>query len=274
MNLSFGYSPCPNDTYIFYALAHGLIPCPHTFDISLADVEELNGSAARGELDICKVSVHAAAHILDEYMLLRAGGAMGYGVGPIIVSKSAQTMADLQGKRIAIPGKNTTANLLFTLHCKEAGIEWEPVEMVFDEVMPAVQSGQVDGGIVIHEGRFTYEQYGLRKLLDLGDWWDVFQGLPIPLGAIAVKRSLGMEVAKQVNDAIRQSLEYSNAHPESAAEYIRTHAQEMDEAVVKSHIQTFVTDYSLNVGDDGAKAVEFLLQEVVGEKLTEPVFLP
>lgn len=264
--LSLGYSPCPNDTFIFHGLASGGVKWPGGLDIMLADVEELNGSARRGELDVVKVSVAAAAGILDDYVLLRAGGAMGYGVGPILVAGENDDLASLDGKSVAIPGRMTTANLLFGLCCRDAGIEVTLKEMVFDEVMPAVVAGDVAAGVVIHEGRFTFADHGLSRVLDLGAWWEEHTGLPIPLGAIAIKRSLGPEVAGRMNEAIRQSLLAARANPDGAQQYIKQHAQEMDDGVIAEHIKTFVTDYSLDVGESGASAVERLLREAGWDK--------
>jgi len=259
--LTLGYSPCPNDTFIFHGLASGLVPWPGGLDIRLADVEELNGLAAAGALDVVKVSVAAAAGVLDKYVLLRAGGAMGYGVGPILVASEAGELKDLDGKRVAIPGSKTTANLLFGLCCKQAGITVELVEMIFDEVMPAVEVGEVAAGVVIHEGRFTFQARGLSRVMDLGAWWESYCGLPIPLGAIAIRRSLGPEVARAMNDAIRRSLLVSRENPDGAWEYIKGHAQEMDDDVIRTHIETFVTDYSLDIGESGERAVARLLGE-------------
>lgn len=259
--LSLSYSPCPNDTFIFHGLASGEIQWPGGLDITLADVEELNSMAGRGDMDVVKVSVAAAAGILDNYVLLRAGGAMGYGVGPILVSNNVSDLAALDGKKVAIPGRKTTANLLFGLCCKEAGVSVELVEMVFDEVMPAVVAGEVDAGVVIHEGRFTFQAQGLSRIIDLGAWWEDHSGLPIPLGAIAIKRSLGPDVARKMNEAIRQSLLQARQNPEGAKGYIKEHAQEMDDSVIREHIDTFVTDYSLDVGEAGEKAISRLLKE-------------
>ncbi|WP_320176285.1 1,4-dihydroxy-6-naphthoate synthase [Maridesulfovibrio sp.] len=276
--LKLGYSPCPNDTFIFHALASGAVSIdPFKLDVTLADVEELNSMARSGQMDICKVSVHAAAHIMDDYILLRAGGAMGRGVGPLLLTGAPCTIADLDGKRIAIPGRNTTANLLFSLMCREAGIKVDLVEMVFDQVMPAIKNGEVDAGVVIHEGRFTYEALGLSRLADLGQWWEDFSGLPIPLGSIAIKRSLGAETASFVNAAIRKSLTLSYVDEEAAWPYIKEHAQEMDDEVIHQHIKTFVTDYSDDVGQEGEQAVARLLQEAArmdGIELPDlPVFI-
>lgn len=264
--LTLGYSPCPNDTFIFHGIAAGTIVCPAPVDITLADVEELNSLAGRGKLDVVKVSVAASAGILDDYVLLRTGGAMGYGVGPLLVANEDRDLASMDGKTIAIPGRQTTANLLFGLCCREAGIRVTLKEMVFDEVMPAVAAGGVDAGVVIHEGRFTFAKQGMTRILDLGAWWEAHTGLPIPLGAIAIKRSLGAEVAQQMNEAIRQSLQASRENPEGAWEYIKEHAQEMDDNVIDEHIKTFVTDYSLDVGEAGMQAVERLLREAGWDK--------
>ena len=259
--LSLGYSPCPNDTYIFHGLASGTVPWSGGLDILLADVEELNGLAAAGKLDVVKVSVAAAAGILDDYVLLRAGGAMGYGAGPVLVAKEEGDLASLDGKTIAIPGRKTTANLLFGLCCREAGISVTFKEMVFDRVMSAVVTGEVAAGLVIHEGRFTFGEQGLTQILDLGAWWEEHTGLPIPLGAIAIRRSLGEDVAHAMNEAIRQSLMDVRANPEQAWSYIKKHAQEMDADVILKHIKTFVTEYSLDIGEAGEQAVTRLLKE-------------
>lgn len=264
--MTLGYSPCPNDTFIFHGLASGAVNWPGGLDITLADVEELNNMALGGKLDIVKVSVAAAAGILDEYVLLRSGGAMGYGVGPILVAGQECALSDLDGKTVAIPGSKTTANLLFGLCCKEAGITVRLKEMVFDEVMPAVSSGEADAGVVIHEGRFTFRELGMTRILDLGAWWEQYTGLPIPLGAIAIRRSLGAKVALRMNEAIRQSLLLARQNPDVAKSYIKQHAQEMDDGVIREHIDTFVTDYSLDVGEAGVDAVERLLAEAGWKK--------
>jgi 1,4-dihydroxy-6-naphthoate synthase len=259
--MTLGFSPCPNDTFIFHALATGLIPWEGGLDVTLADVEELNGLAASGKLDVVKVSTAAAAGILDEYVLLRAGGAMGYGAGPVLVAGEGRTLESLDGGTVAIPGERTTANLIFGLCCREAGISVARLPMIFDEVMPAVEAERADAGVVIHEGRFTFAERGLVRVLDLGAWWEAHTGLPIPLGAIAIRRSLGEDVARRMNEAIRQSLLFARNEPEAGRDYIRENAQELSETVVRTHIETFVTDYSLDAGEAGVQAVSRLLAE-------------
>jgi 1,4-dihydroxy-6-naphthoate synthase len=262
MRLSLHYSPCPNDTFIFHALASGLVRVAGVeLAITLADVERLNQAAAAHEPDICKVSVAAAAAVLDEYRILRAGGALGRGVGPVLVCKGGVRLEDLDGRPVAIPGKRTTANLIFGLLCRERGIAPHLVEMVYDEVMPAVEAGRCAAAVVIHEGRFTYAERGLSCLLDLGAWWERERGLPIPLGCILMRRSLGPDLARGVNAAIRASLLHARQHPEAGAQYIRDHAQEMDPGVIARHIATFVTEASLDLGPEGEAASLALMAE-------------
>ncbi|MHC1745363.1 MAG: 1,4-dihydroxy-6-naphthoate synthase [Syntrophobacteraceae bacterium] len=264
--LKIGFSPCPNDTYIFYALAEGAIDTdPYRFEVMLADVELLNHHARQGLLDVCKVSIHAVGQLLDRYWLLGAGGAIGRGCGPLVVSKVPLSPGELLNKRVAIPGKMTTANCLLRLTKLHEG---ETVEMVFDQIMPAVASGHVDAGVIIHEGRFTYGDHGLQLVLDLGAWWEKTTGLPLPLGGIVVRRDLGRKVAGFVESKIRESLLYSRAHSEMAWPYIVKHAQEMAPDVIRSHIDTFVNDYSLKVGKDGKEAIHYLLQ--AASKLDHP----
>ncbi|WP_449242187.1 1,4-dihydroxy-6-naphthoate synthase [Desulfovibrio sp.] len=268
------YSPCPNDTFIFHGLASGLVPLPgFRLETSLADVEVLNARAARGEADVCKVSFAAAAGLLDDWLLLRAGGAMGRGVGPVLVAREGTTPDDLRGKAVAIPGSRTTANLLFGLYCRELGMEVERVELVFDQIMPAVARGEVAAGVVIHEGRFTYAEHGLSMLTDLGRWWEERRGLPIPLGVIAVRRALGPDVAGLVQDAIRRSLDLARGGAAGLWDFIRSHAQEMDEAVIRRHIETFVTDFSWDIGEEGRRAALALFSEARPGALPGPVFL-
>lgn len=256
--LSLGISPCPNDTYIFHALAKGCIDLPCGFDLFMADVEVLNGRAREGSLEVTKLSLAAMVHVLDDYVLLNAGAALGRGCGPLLVAREPLSPADLAGARVAIPGRMTTANLLLSLH---GALHGPREEMVFDQVMPAVAAGKADCGLVIHEGRFTYGGYGLHCVLDLGQWWESAYGLPLPLGAIAARRDLGGDAILAVQDAIRRSLEYANANPAASRGWIREHAQEMSDEVTDSHIRTFVNDFSLDLRDEGRAAIRALLEK-------------
>jgi len=254
--LSLGYSPCPNDTFIFYALTHSkLADIGFSIRERLEDVETLNQLALAGALDLTKISYHALGHLRDEYCLLRSGGALGRGCGPLVVATRPVDMAGLKGKKIAIPGKLTTANLLLQLY--GAGFD-NLLIMPFDNIMPALQSGDADAGVIIHESRFTYQKLGFHEVLDLGAWWEQETGLPIPLGGILAKRSLGIEMIRSVDAAIRRSLEYAYAHPAEPRSYIKAHAQELEDTVIDSHIGLYVNDFSLDLGNEGIKAIEAL----------------
>ena len=256
--LRLGYSPCPNDTFIFFALAEGRIDtAPYHFEVSLADVEILNQQARQRVLDMTKVSISAVLHLLDDYCLLRSGGAIGRGCGPLVVARERLTVEELRDKRIATPGQLTTAHLLLQMTEAHRG-SW--VAMPFHRIMEAVATGEVDAGVIIHEGRFTYPAMGLHRVLDLGEWWENETGLPLPLGGILIRRDLGAETARFVDQKIRESLSYSRAHPDKAWPYIKAHAQEMAEDVIGRHIETFVNDFSLDVGEDGEQAIRFLLE--------------
>lgn len=253
--LSLGFSPCPNDTFIFDALVHDRVQAPGlAFRLELADVEALNGRARAGALDVCKVSYGALPDLLDEYVLLRSGGALGRGCGPLLVARDSR---ELHGARIAIPGTHTTAYLLLRLWNPAFG---EPVPMLYSEIMPAVACGEVDAGLIIHESRFTYREHGLVSLVDLGEWWERETGLPIPLGCIVARRALGDGVIGHVERAIRESVEYAWAHPGASQEYVARHAQEMDPAVRQAHIDLYVNRFSANLGDEGERAVRELFR--------------
>ncbi|MEG2172711.1 MAG: 1,4-dihydroxy-6-naphthoate synthase [Desulfovibrionaceae bacterium] len=255
--LTLGISPCPNDTYIFHALVKKLVPVPCNFTVHMADVEELNALAVAGTLDISKISTGVVPHIAHSYALLAAGGALGWGCGPLVVARQAMSAEKLQQARIAIPGRMTTANLLLDLH---GGFRGERVEMLFDAVMPAVIRGDVDCGLIIHEGRFTYADYGLVRVFDTGAWWEHSFAVPLPLGVIVARRDVDKNVALAVQRSIRDSVLYARAHPEACADYVREHAQEMDPAVTSQHIATFVTEYSVDLGVQGCAAVEKLVR--------------
>ena len=259
---SLGISPCPNDTYIFEALIHGRFPASFDTSLHIADVEELNAAARQGRLAVTKLSMAAAAYILDRYVLLNAGAALGRGCGPLVVSRRELSADECRSARIAIPGRMTTANLLLSLTGRFDGPR---EEMLFDQIMPAVEQGRAELGVIIHEGRFTYADRGLRLVLDLGQWWEETTRMPLPLGVIAVRRDLGPEAVLGVEEAIRRSLLHARAHPEAGRAFIRAHAQEMDESVMTSHITTFVNDYSLDLGEEGRRAMESLLQAAARE---------
>jgi 1,4-dihydroxy-6-naphthoate synthase len=266
--MQLGYSFCPNDTFIFYALTHGKIALPFPVEEVLEDVETLNRWALEDRLPLTKISYAAYGRLREKYVALRSGGALGHGVGPLLVAKAP---LDPTGKRIGIPGMNTTAFLLLSLYTS-----FIPVEMRYDQIMPAVQQGHVDAGLIIHESRFTYAQHGLTKLLDLGEWWESQTGLPLPLGAILAKRSLGAATIKQLEAAVRQSLEYAYAHPEEATSYIKQHAAELEEEVIWAHIRTYVNGFSLDIGS-GEQAVEELFRRAEQAGLIpssdQPLFL-
>jgi 5,8-dihydroxy-2-naphthoate synthase len=270
--LSLGYSPCPNDTFIFYGLVHGKVPCPDiTFKEQLEDVETLNRLALDSRLDLTKISYHAFGHLRDQYALLRSGGALGRGCGPLVIAPEATTMEKLRGKKIAIPGQLTTANLLLQLF----GKGYDNVLIIpFEQVMPAIQSGKAAAGVIIHESRFTYQQHGMKQILDLGQWWEQDSGCPIPLGGILAKRSLGTEKINKIDTALRHSVEYAYAHPHEPGNYIKQHAQELEEIVVRSHIDLYVNDFSVDLGEEGIRAVTTLLSRAEERGIIPPSPLP
>ena len=266
MRLNLAYSPCPNDTFIFHAIAEGKVASGGLeFDIRLADIEALNELAATGAADVVKVSYAAYGHIANDYVLLRSGGALGRGVGPLIVARDPHL--DLAGTRVAIPGGRTTANLLLRL----LRTDLELVEMRYDQIMPAVADGRVAAGLIIHESRFTYMDHGLHSLLDLGAWWEDEVGHLVPLGAIVAKRSLGPEVHAALTELIRTSLLHATADPASAGDYVARHAQEMSPDVRQRHIDLYVNEYSLDVGSEGEAAVRELLARAVARGLFAPL---
>ncbi|OFV67166.1 MAG: 1,4-dihydroxy-6-naphthoate synthase [Candidatus Syntrophoarchaeum caldarius] len=258
VKLSVGYSPCPNDTFIFYALMHRRISTGDvTFKPVIDDVETLNRMAFKHTLNVTKVSFHAFGFLRERYALLRAGAALGEGCGPLIVANEVIDPEEIKNKRIAIPGTCTTANLLLKLFEPEIK---ETVVMSFDRIMPAVRSGDVDCGLIIHEGRFTYPIYGLKAVIDLGKWWEDETGLLIPLGGIVIDRSLGYNLIHEFNRWLRSSIEYAFENPNEAMSYIRSYAQEMDDDVISEHINLYVNDNTLDIGDEGIKAVEYLFK--------------
>jgi len=254
-NLKLAFSTCPNDTFMFHALVSGIIKTDYKFEISLTDIEDLNNMALKKENDITKVSFSALSGVLNDYVLLRSGAALGRGCGPMIVSSNndnIKNLKNLKNKRIAVPGMNTTAALLTRLY---AGSDLDLIPMPFYEIMPCVRDNKADLGVIIHEGRFTYKNYNLVSCLDLGQWWEDTTGLPIPLGGIAVKRNLGSEVIKQIETALSESVLYAFKNPDASSEYIKKYAQEMEEDVIKEHIELYVNEFSVNLGKEGENAV-------------------
>ena len=272
--LSLGYSPCPNDTFIFYALSHGKIPLSgFTVSERLEDVETLNNLALQGQLELTKVSYHAFGHLRDRYALLRSGSALGRGCGPLVIARHQLEMSDLRGKRIAIPGQLTTANLLLQLY--DTGYD-NLLTLPFDEIMPALGQGRVEAGVIIHESRFTYHKAGFHEILDLGRWWEQESGLPIPLGGILARRDLAPDIIDAVEKAVRQSLEYAWNRPEEPRTYISEHARELSNQVINDHINLYVNDFSFDLGPEGVAAVETLLsraeQRGLIPKSSKPLF--
>ncbi|MVN85331.1 1,4-dihydroxy-6-naphthoate synthase [Deinococcus sp. HMF7620] len=267
--LDLGYSLCPNDTFIFHALHAGLTPSPLPVREVLEDVQTLNDWAVEGRLPITKISYRAYFEVMDTYVALRAGGALGRGVGPLVVTRG--DVEDLNGRVVASPGALTTAELLLRLVYPEVQV----VRMRYDEVMPAVARGEaggqrLDAGLIIHESRFTYAGHGLTQLLDLGAWWEGETGLPLPLGAILVRRDLPARVQAELNDAVRASLDYAYAHPQASRDYVRQHAAELSDEVMQAHIDLYVNDFSLDVGEEGERAVRELHRRAVAVGAVPP----
>jgi 1,4-dihydroxy-6-naphthoate synthase len=254
--LRFGYSPCPNDTFAFHALTHGLVDTPLRIEPVLADIEELNVRARSGELELTKLSYGAFPTVGDRYRLLRSGAALGHGCGPLVVAREPMSLDEAVGGRLAIPGRDTTAFLLLRL---AAGAPADVVELRYDRILAAVEHGEVPAGLVIHESRFTYEEHGLVKVADLGEWWERETGLPVPLAGICARADLDDETAAAAEAAIRASVEYAFEHPTASAEYVRGHAQELSDEVCAAHIALYVNDLSVELSDEGLDAIDALL---------------
>jgi 5,8-dihydroxy-2-naphthoate synthase len=277
MTLTLAFSPCPNDCFMFDALVHRRIELDGLdFDVRLADVEALNKSAFAGEVDVTKLSYHAYAYCARDYVLLDAGSALGRNCGPLLISKRPISQDEVvSGElRIAIPGKYTTANFLLDLAYPAAR---NKIELLFSDIEGAVLDGRVDAGLIIHENRFTYAAKGLKKIVDLGEYWEGMTRAPIPLGGIVVRRSLPEDVKHAVNRLVRRSVEYAFAHRGASLPYVREHAQEMREDVMYQHIDLYVNDYSVDLGPDGRRAVELLFEKAkalgVIPQIGQPLFL-
>jgi 1,4-dihydroxy-6-naphthoate synthase len=255
MKLSIGFSPCPNDTFIFDALVnHKIDTKGFEFDVALEDVETLNQWAMEGRLDITKLSFPAFFQNPDKYILLNSGAALGNGVGPLLISKSEieNQKSEIENREIALPGQNTTAHFLFSFAYPGSK---NKKFMLFSKIEDSILTGEVDLGVIIHENRFTYEQRGLHKILDLGEYWQEKMKLPIPLGGIAIKRNVDVTIAKKIEGLIRESLEYAFANHPRLTDYVKKNSQEMSEDVMRQHIDLYVNNYSLDLGHEGRKAV-------------------
>jgi 1,4-dihydroxy-6-naphthoate synthase len=275
MKLTLGFSPCPNDTFIFEALVHGRIDTEGLeFDWFLADVEELNRKAIEGSVDITKMSFHAYARTAEKYLILDAGSALGRSNGPLVISKKKLLPRELDDALIAIPGRLTTANLLFSIFWPKAT---RKREYLFSDIPEALLSGEADAGLIIHETRFTYRAMGLSLVADTGAMWEEMTGLPVPLGCIVVNRNIDKATAAKVDRAIRRSIGYARMSPGESVEFIRKHARETDSEVTREHIKLYVNDFSLSHGEEGRRAIERLFAEAqergVTESLPERIFL-
>jgi 1,4-dihydroxy-6-naphthoate synthase len=256
--ITLGISPCPNDTFIFHAMLHGLLG-EHTFDFSLhmEDVETLNRLARNGALDVTKISYHMYGFLRDEYVALNSGAALGRGCGPLLIAPPGSSLPALKDQVIAIPGHFTTANLLLQLM---TGGHEKVREMRFDKIVNAVASGDAAGGLIIHETRFTYKEKGLIPLVDLGQWWEDTTDQPIPLGGIIARRNLGESAIRRLDATIKESILYARKHPESSKKFIKEHAQELSDEVINSHIDLYVNDFSVELGSEGRRAIETLFK--------------
>lgn len=267
MKLSLGFSPCPNDTFIFDALIHHKIDTEgFTFDVYFDDVETLNRKAFNNDLDITKLSYHAYAYAVKDYVLLDAGSALGFGVGPMLICKKPQDLSNPDLK-VGIPGKYTTANFLLSLAYPQLR---NKVEMVFSDIEHQLLNEEIDLGLIIHENRFTYQDKGLQKVKDLGEFWEETTQCAIPLGGIVIKRGLPLEVQHKINRLIKKSVEYAFANPKSALDFIKSHAQEMEEEVVYKHIDLYVNKYSVDLGLEGKKAIEILFAQAKKKGIIPP----
>lgn len=274
-NISLGFSTCPNDTFIFDAMVHHKIDTEGLdFNLILGDVEELNQKALNNELDVTKISYHAYSKIAHNYLLLDSGSALGYKNGPLLISKHKVYPDEVKNLKIAIPGLNTTANLLLSIAFPEAK---NKKEYLFSDIEEVVLSSEVDAGLIIHENRFTYEKKGLKKIVDLGEFWEQETGLPIPLGGIAVNRNLDHKLQLKINRILKRSVEFAFEDPKSAYPFIKNYAQEMDEEVMYKHIELYVNDFTRELGVNGRKAIEVLYERAVSSgvlpKMNENIFL-
>ena len=259
MKLTLGFSTCPNDTYIFDAMVHGRIDTEGIeFELIMSDVEELNRQAFAGEIDITKISYHAYTYIADSYLLLNSGSALGFQNGPLLISKHKVYPDEIENLKIAIPGKHTTANLLLSIAYPNHKIK---KEYLFSDIEEVVLSGEMDAGLIIHENRFTYQQKGLKKIADLGEFWETKTGLAIPLGGIVVNRKLSVEVRQRINRIMARSVKFAFENPNVSYPFVKQHAQAMDIAVMQNHIKLYVNNFTYDLGTEGKKAIDTLYIE-------------
>ena len=269
MKLTLGFSTCPNDTFIFDAMIHDKIDTEGLkFDLVIEDVEELNKATFEGNIDITKLSYHAFAFVADKYKLLTAGSALGRKNGPLLISRKKIYQDEVNDLRIAIPGKYTTANLLFSIAYPKVK---EKKTYLFSDIEEAILEDEVDAGVIIHENRFTYQKKGLRKVVDLGELWEEKTGNPIPLGGIVVNRNIEPKIQQKVNRILRKSVEFAFENPQSSREFVKRHAQELDDSVIDKHIDLYVNDFSVNLGNVGKKAIKRLYEEATKAALFESV---
>ena len=263
--IKLAFSPCPNDTFTFFSLVNRDLLSNFDLEVTISDIEVLNSLALRGSCDIVKVSCFAYGKIARDYLILRSGGALGKGVGPLLLSKGKGFPS--KDAKIAVPGELTTANFLLKLFL---GKEAKTFPLTYDRIMPSLSNGDIDYGVIIHEGRFTYPNYGLDLIQDLGQFWEEKFNLPIPLGIIAAKRSLGEDTIREIESSITESIAYSYEHQDSAYDYMRSYAKEMDDEVLSSYIDLYVNAYTKKLGEEGEKAITFMLQKAVELEFLSP----
>ncbi|MCB1190561.1 MAG: 1,4-dihydroxy-6-naphthoate synthase [Leptospiraceae bacterium] len=258
LNLTLAYSPCPNDTFLFYYMVHQKLSSKFTITEVLHDVEQLNISAKQTKFDVTKLSFYAYFEVMENYKLLTCGSALGRGCGPILVKKKNKRIRLNDHPNILVPGLLTTANLLLNLHLKN---QYNPVPVRYDCVTKQIAKGDYDLGVIIHEERFTFEERGLEKVVDLGEWWENETSLPIPLGAIAIKRDLQPEIQVEFNNCLSQSLALAYEHPEKTKQYILSNSISIEEEIARKHIDLYVNDFTKNIGEEGKKAILTLLEK-------------
>ncbi len=257
--LTLGFSPCPNDTFIFDAMIHGKIDTEGLdFQVEMADVEVLNKKAMEGTIDITKLSYHAYAYLTHQYQLLHSGSALGNNCGPLLIAKKEFTYKQIPTLKVAIPGKYTTANFLLSYAFPNLN---NRKEMLFSDIENAVLTENADAGLIIHENRFTYMEKGLVKLIDLGEYWEMNTGLPIPLGGIVVRRNIPTDTQQKINRVLSRSVEFALKNPDQTLPFVRQYAQEMDDKVMMQHINLYVNDYTLDLGEKGRQAIRHMYRK-------------